>query len=144
MAKVTEEKIAYHQGETGLVGRTKTYVSINEMKYGEGYDYPALKLTDLTDEARTHLVHFFPTTEAAESALEFGPRNRLAGYVASRIRTALVAPSAKMIRARLNELAVKWMADGKAEDAMALATEVLGADTNGLQSLWETHLKKAE
>lgn len=141
MAKVAEDKIVYFEAETGRVGRTSTYVQINDMKYGDSYDYPVIGLADLTDEARDHLVHFFPTTEAAEAALEFGPRNRLAGYVASRIRTALVAPSTKTIRAKLNELAVKWMVDGRSDDAGALAREVSGADTQGLQRLWATHLK---
>jgi hypothetical protein len=144
MAKVTEEKISYHQGETGLVGSTKTYVTINDMKYGDSYDYPALKLSDLTAEARDHLVRYFPSTEAAESALEFGPRNRLAGYVASRIRTALVAPSTNMIRTRLQELACKWMVAGRTDEAAELAVSVKDADTRGLQSLWEVHLKKSD
>jgi hypothetical protein len=143
MAKVAEEKITYRDGETGLIGHTKTFVTVGEMKYGSEYDYPALRLSDLTEAGRTHLVAFFKDDESAEKALEFGPRNRLAGVVASQIRTALVAPSTKTIRTRLQELVCKMIGSGDVAGATELAQRTETADTSGLQTLWEEFIKKS-
>jgi hypothetical protein len=142
MAKQTSDKVRYANTDAGLVGTTRTEVTIGDNKWGDDYDYPVIRVSDLTPEAQAHVLAYFKTREAADKAVEFGPKNRLAGYVQAQIRSRLVAPSVATIKKNLMELVGELLNAGEVQGATDLAAAVKDADEKGMLALWEANLKQ--
>ena len=142
-AKQLEPKIEYSEIETGKVGRTLTYVTIDEKQHPKAFDYPVIRVADLSPTAQQHVLAFFKSREAADNAVEFGPRNRLAGACGSRLKAGLVAPSDNRIRTMLMELAMDMLADAEPAQATALGIEIKAANHDRLVEMWHESIKEA-
>ena len=142
MAKNADPKIVY--SEDGLSAKTTTFVTVENRKFSRAYEYPVLRLEDLTPEAKQRLVQAFPSEKSAAGALEFGPRNRLAGIVSGKVRARLVAPSENTMVRQLNEAAVAAISSGDTDTAVDLANRIQESKGDELVELWREYIQQGE
>ena len=134
-------KIVYNEDQT--LGTTTTFVTVGEIEYGRKYDYPVVRLDDLTPEAQERVLPFTGgSREKADAIIEFAYRNRLAGAVAGKIRATLIAPSVKAMTTALRERCCDLIGEADMDGASALYVKIQESDHDELIELWKEHVQE--
>lgn len=155
MATETKKRTDYFENSEGrLIGRTRTDVKIGDDVHERFFNYPRVRFADLTPEAQQHLLgpHYdadgnqidvicFKDADAADAALDFCSRNRLAAPARDTILRKFTEPTAKKAKALLKDLIVEMLGEGDQDGAMELAEKVREADEKGLVGLWREYIK---